>query len=85
MDWDVYTPQRMTGSISMDTEIRNVSGVEQSSPMLVPDVPYHLMDGMNFKNIPLVSNQGISFFFLFLKIGSRGYRPFSRSSMSMSS
>ncbi len=61
MDWDVYIPQRMTGSISMDTEIRNVSGVEQSSPMLVLDVPYPLMDDMNFKNIPLVSNQGISF------------------------
>ena len=61
MDWDVYTLQKMTGSISMDTEIRNVSGVEQSSPMLVLDVPYHLMDDMNFKNIPLVSNQGISF------------------------
>ena len=47
MDWDVYIPQRMIGSINMDTGIRNVSGVEQSSPMPVPDVLYHLTDDMN--------------------------------------
>ena len=65
MDWDVYIPQRMTGSISMDTEIRNVSGVEQSSPMLVPDVPYHLMGDMNFEKIyPWCPTKG----FLFLPI-----------------
>ena len=33
----------------MDTGIRNVSGVEQSSPMLVLDVPYPPMDDMNFE------------------------------------
>ena len=65
MDWDVYIPQKMTGSISMDTEIRNVSGVEQSSPMLVLDVLYHLMDDMNFEKIyPWCPPQG----FLFLPI-----------------
>ena len=65
MDWDVYIPQRMTGSISMDTEIRNVSGVEQSSPMLVPGVPYPLTDDMNFEKIyPWCPTKG----FLFLPI-----------------
>ena len=85
MDWDVYIPQRMIGSINMDTGIRNVSGVEQSSPMLVPGVPYPLTDDMNFEKIyPWCPTKG----FLFLpnpKIGSRGYRPFSGPSMSMSS
>ena len=65
MDWDVYIPQKMTGSISMDTEIRNVSGVEQSSPMLVLDVPYPLMDYMNYEKIyPWCPTKG----FLFLPI-----------------
>ena len=65
MDWDVYIPQKMTGSISMDTEIRNVSGVEQSSPMLVLDVPYHPMDDMNYEKIyPWCPTKG----FLFLPI-----------------
>lgn len=85
MDWDVYIPQRMTGSISMDTEIRNVSGVEQSSPMLVLDVLYHLTDDMNYEKYTLGVQPRDFFFFLFLKIGSRGYRPLSRLSMSMSS
>ena len=65
MDWDVYIPQRMIGSINMDTGIRNVSGVEQSSPMLVLDVLYHLTDDMNYEKIyPWCPTKG----FLFLPI-----------------
>ena len=85
MDWDVSIPQRMIGSINMDTGIRNVSGVEQSSPMLVLDVPYPLTDDMNFEKYTLGVQPRDFFFFLSLKIGSRGYRPFPRPFMSMSS
>ena len=63
MDWDVYIPQKMTGSTSMDMEIRNVSGVEQSSLMLVLDVPYHLTDDMNYEKYTL-GVQPRDFFFL---------------------
>ena len=68
MDWDVYTLQRMTGSISMDTEIRNVSGAEQSSPMLVLDVPYHLLDDMNYEKYTLGVQPRDFFFFPILRL-----------------
>ena len=69
----------------MDTGIVNVSGVEQSSPMLVLDVLYHLTDDMNYEKYTLGVQPRDFFFFLVLRIESRGYRPFVRPSMSMSS